>query len=617
MFLPQVEEVVYKFFGVEKPSRNDIKMESLKVEVSTEDLLPKDLEAVSPESVSNDKKEDLDDSLNTDDMKMEEDESPPFEPLEEKSANLLFQEDNSVDSHMSGFSGLASHESNYSSDTKGLQIDLSNQDSQMSRNSSESRLSIVTSDDNTKMEICEDSQLKSRKEGGADDEKKSDVNNKVKTDEKKMSKTSEKSKSRSDKDRRSSSSKDRSKHSSTRDKERLRNDSKSSNRTDKDRHRNKHSTGSSSHDKSCSSKDSKSREKLRTSSSSANRDSKSKSSHSDSKSKSSSSSSHKKQDKHSSLLHNSRHSSTSSSNSSNKRDKKDSKKDKDDHYSSKEKKNDRRSTDRDSNDGQSSKQSSTTTTTNDNTSKTQIKSTNEPHESSSNTGQSVDSGNSDSIQGKTPIEVEVNDTEIAISSNLAQKVKLNKPKFASNIREAMKLMKIRKQLTLLEKQNHLSLLSTKSELSNEYQINGAENNKDNEKTPTVLTKENWDALEARLYEEMSNISNSYDDTSDERSDSEDFLMKENTCQDVDKAPIKLEKEKEYLDKYVDKFEKDIENKLLDSKISKKRKTQEQADVKNNNKMNESEENGNLKKRLKRKSATSICGNYFNIYYNNL
>lgn len=47
VFLPKVEDVVYRYLGVERPS-HDIKKE-LKVEGT--DLLPEDLEAVSPESV--------------------------------------------------------------------------------------------------------------------------------------------------------------------------------------------------------------------------------------------------------------------------------------------------------------------------------------------------------------------------------------------------------------------------------------------------------------------------------------------------------------------------------------------------------------------------------------
>lgn len=106
MFLPLIEDVVYKYLGIEKPQR-DIQNEPKK---NVGDLLPKDLEAVSPESVQSLKpdehKEDsdtLNDSLNS---KMDEDESPPFEPLEGiQSALPVCQEETSVDSELSGISG--------------------------------------------------------------------------------------------------------------------------------------------------------------------------------------------------------------------------------------------------------------------------------------------------------------------------------------------------------------------------------------------------------------------------------------------------------------------------------------------------------------------------------
>ena len=46
VFLPKVEDVVYRFLGIEKPNREPKK--EIKVDV---DSLPNDLEAVSPESV--------------------------------------------------------------------------------------------------------------------------------------------------------------------------------------------------------------------------------------------------------------------------------------------------------------------------------------------------------------------------------------------------------------------------------------------------------------------------------------------------------------------------------------------------------------------------------------
>lgn len=101
IFLPQVEDVVYRYLGIEKPNRLEVK-KGLKIDVT--DLLPTDLEAISPESDhTKDDSLNFNDSLNSD-TKMEEDESPPFEPIDGQSSNI-HHEENSVDSHLSGFSG--------------------------------------------------------------------------------------------------------------------------------------------------------------------------------------------------------------------------------------------------------------------------------------------------------------------------------------------------------------------------------------------------------------------------------------------------------------------------------------------------------------------------------
>lgn len=108
VFLPQVEDVVYRFLGIEKPNRNEGKDVTRQLKINIfENLLPTDLEAVSPESETNDMNFD-DDNLDVQDAsesKMDEDESPPFEPLEEQ-VSFIPQEENSVDSHLSGFSGM-------------------------------------------------------------------------------------------------------------------------------------------------------------------------------------------------------------------------------------------------------------------------------------------------------------------------------------------------------------------------------------------------------------------------------------------------------------------------------------------------------------------------------
>lgn len=105
VFLPIVEDVVYKYLGIEKP-RRDNQNESKKEEA---DLLPKDLEAVSPESVrslKHDDQKDETDTLNESvNSKPDEDESPPFEPLESSQIVPLLQEETSMDSELSGISG--------------------------------------------------------------------------------------------------------------------------------------------------------------------------------------------------------------------------------------------------------------------------------------------------------------------------------------------------------------------------------------------------------------------------------------------------------------------------------------------------------------------------------
>lgn len=102
VFLPIVEDVVYKYLGIEK--RQD-----LTNNVVTTDLLPKDLETVSPESENSTKHHDqkdnndtLNDSLNS---KIEDDESPPFEPLENTQQAVVLQDETSLDSELSGMSG--------------------------------------------------------------------------------------------------------------------------------------------------------------------------------------------------------------------------------------------------------------------------------------------------------------------------------------------------------------------------------------------------------------------------------------------------------------------------------------------------------------------------------
>ncbi|XP_076249476.1 uncharacterized protein LOC143188868 [Calliopsis andreniformis] len=207
VFMHQIEDVVYKFLGIERP-----KAKEKNGACGLKDLLPKDLDPVSPESDKNslkdvslesvDAMDDLDAkkneklsheqelqeeensneknksnilengqisseekmldengkvfnktgsnlNLNTSgrsDDKTEEDEedSPTFEPIDIMNLN---ESNISNDSHLSGISELTSHRSrspDFCNELSRDNFDYSNQDSQLSKVSSDSRLSIVT-----------------------------------------------------------------------------------------------------------------------------------------------------------------------------------------------------------------------------------------------------------------------------------------------------------------------------------------------------------------------------------------------------------------------------------------------------------------------------------------
>ncbi|XP_057654305.1 biorientation of chromosomes in cell division protein 1-like 1 isoform X1 [Diorhabda carinulata] len=657
VFLPKVEEIVYRFLGVDKPVRN-VKKE---VNVSITDLLPTDLEAVSPESVhsfkNESKKEDKLNSLSSS-IKLEEDESPPFEPLNENEENNTANDDkmivdeNTRDSHLSGFSGLESHGSNPAN--KCYQMELEYQ------NSLESHLSIFTSGETSKMEVCEDSIIdanveksevnetyynlttdsientnekdtekkyvkgeekgsksteKSSKEKKDDKHRKSSSSNK---DKEKSSKSSQskykeykekdkknlksgsskdrdnnrekvdKDKEKSDKEK-SSKKPDKEKYKSDKEKDKVKCDKskteketvnkmekekvdkersreRSDKRTKSDNDKNKHDKDKSIRDKDKNTKDNKYKEKSKikekSEKSSKDRSSRDKPSSSkeskekdynkeykdknkEEKNKSSSSSSKhsssKEKDKKPKTDSNSQSTSKSSSDSKSKintdktkkeetsdkhgNNKKETQKDtrkksKDDHYSSKLNKSDRRSTDRDSNDGKSSSKNNFTTYSESSRSENNS----QDCTSSSFTGGSGDSSNSDKVEG--------NREEIITET---PKVKYIKPKFALNFEEARKIMKIRKQLAILEKQNKLSLAkielpfekikavndNEKVDISEEKEnINGSK--LDSGGTSLVssiegtnLSKENWEALEAKLEQVMAFVnSNSYDSDED-------------------------------------------------------------------------------------------------------
>lgn len=202
VFMSQIEDVVYKFLGVERP-----KTKEKNGACGLKDLLPKDLDPVSPESDKNslkdeslesldindinncDRKQDekvdeqrpqdeeiykdknkassenghisveektsdevyksnsnLNTSAKSDDKVDDEEEevSPMFEPIDIMNLN---ESNISNDSHLSGISELTSHRSrspDFSNELSRDNFEYSNQDSQLSKVSSDSRLSIVT-----------------------------------------------------------------------------------------------------------------------------------------------------------------------------------------------------------------------------------------------------------------------------------------------------------------------------------------------------------------------------------------------------------------------------------------------------------------------------------------
>jgi len=208
VFMSQIEDVVYKFLGMERP-----KAKEKNGACELTDLLPKDLDPVSPESDKNslkdeslesldindvnnlDRKQDekvdeqrpqdeemykdknrvnsenghisleektsdeaykilsktgsnsnLNTSAKSDDKVDEEEEevSPTFEPIDIMNLN---ESNISNDSHLSGISELTSHRSrtpDFSNELSRDNFEYSNQDSQLSKVSSDSRLSIVT-----------------------------------------------------------------------------------------------------------------------------------------------------------------------------------------------------------------------------------------------------------------------------------------------------------------------------------------------------------------------------------------------------------------------------------------------------------------------------------------
>lgn len=554
-----------------------------------ENLLPTDLEAISPysdmqddefdgvnenEKATNNSSEIMQEDLNN--SKIDEDESPPFEPLEE-SVTLMAPEENSIDSHLSGISGLASHDSNHSQEQK---VDICSQDSQTSKHSSEEQMCFSPSDDNdTKMEVCEDSRYsKSSKSRDSNSkfefsqdsqsnsdkslmaEKKQDVKKEYKSrDRYKSSKSDKKDSKDRSKDRKSESRDKKDRHSSSKDSKSSK-DRKDS-RSEKEKSKSKdsasrNSSGSRDKNSSGSKKESHSKDK----SLDVKEKSKTSKEH-DKDSKSKEKTDTKSSSRHTSDKHkrDDRRKHSSSSHQKHKKDeKKENKKDpKDDHFSSKQGKHGRRSTDRDSNDGRSNQKSASNFTLD---SASSAESQKQEQESSGSNSGSVDSGNS-----------ETDAVENVNQSTDFQRVKIIKPKFASNIHEARRLMKIRKELNKIEKRNQLSLdLATNNSLllisklktgSNglldamnleDVDVTARESWALEEKSQetlspplvnSVIMKDSWDALEAKLSAQVMN--DGYDDRgeySEDESNEKDVNVEARFGEKQDK--IKIEKTQE-------------------------------------------------------------------------
>lgn len=205
VFLPKIEDISYKYLGIEKPKPLDD--QPLKIELCPdEDIKPTilssdldDLEAVSPDSSGSkksfkDSTEDLKPpvdliktELNDSGDKVDDDfESPAFEPLQ---GSLLTGSDSvngEEDSKLSDISGLTSQDSVNSEKDSQHQIEPEitaptievieqpavtqsqqvipeniNQDSVLSQVSSNSHLSIVTDSNNksSEVDICEEAQM--------------------------------------------------------------------------------------------------------------------------------------------------------------------------------------------------------------------------------------------------------------------------------------------------------------------------------------------------------------------------------------------------------------------------------------------------------------------------
>ncbi|KAG4080098.1 hypothetical protein HA402_008169 [Bradysia odoriphaga] len=212
VFLPKIEDISYKYLGIEKPKpSNDQTLFKSEPLVNEDTKPPKnlppvldDLEAVSPDSSGSkksfkDSTENLDTTLDPDSIKAElndsgdkvddDFESPAFEPLQGSLLNESDSINGEEDSKLSDISGLTSQDSVNSEQnceqltvipepeikaptievieqpavTQSQQVipENINQDSVLSQVSSNSHLSIVTDSNNksSEVDICEEAQM--------------------------------------------------------------------------------------------------------------------------------------------------------------------------------------------------------------------------------------------------------------------------------------------------------------------------------------------------------------------------------------------------------------------------------------------------------------------------
>ena len=174
-----VEEILYNYADVPKPSLKAVKHENgtlNALEVQT-DLLPTDLEAVSPDSENKSNisdapgdivEEEVDEEMEIVEDEPEEDfESPAFEPLE----NLSPKNENSQTSDFSAISGLTSQDSiedksQASQTSEPAVVETMEVDSQLSQISSANSQSLTESDKPVKSPIINDPVIESRISGG-------------------------------------------------------------------------------------------------------------------------------------------------------------------------------------------------------------------------------------------------------------------------------------------------------------------------------------------------------------------------------------------------------------------------------------------------------------------